>query len=138
VRRHDIDLWLRVVADRTWTYDTVIGAGYRAGVPDSLSKDMPECDYYYLRALAKNAPHIDSRYFRDHLARHGRRAMGIAFVAGDAEHYARIRTIAWPFLSSFYRLFYACAARYPRFARRLIEAKRRVVMGVGPGPDVGR
>ena len=95
-RRHDIDLWLRVVAGRTWTYDTVLGAGYREAVPGSLSKDEPECDYYYLRALARNAPQIDSQLFRDHIARQGRRAMGIAFVAGPAEHYARIRALHGP------------------------------------------
>jgi glycosyltransferase involved in cell wall biosynthesis len=123
-RRHDIDLWLRVIAGRTWSYDTVKGAGYRVGVPDSLSKDDVECDYYYLRALVKNATSMVTPRFRAHLARHARRAMGIAFVDGPAEHFARIRTLAWPRLSPLYRLLYDVAGISPTVARRIIRTKR--------------
>jgi len=137
-RRHDIDLWLRVITGRTWTYDTVAAAGYREGVPGSLSKDEAECDYYYLRALAKNASRIESEAFRQHSGRQGRRAMGIAFVDGPPEHYERIRALAWPFLPPFYRLFYASAELCPRLMRRLIEIKRRLARRLGAGPPSER
>src|SRR5438093_11430156 len=87
-RGHDIDLWLRVIADRTWTYDTVKSVGYREATPESISKDEIECDYYYLRALVKNLDRINNPRHRKHLARQARRAMGIAFVAGPADDYA--------------------------------------------------
>jgi glycosyltransferase involved in cell wall biosynthesis len=126
VRRHDIDLWLRVILNQTWTYDTVKGAGYREAVPGSLSKDEAECDYYYLRALAKNAPFIGSPLFHEDLARHGRRAMGRAFTGGSPEHYARIRALAWPHLSTFFRVFYSIASVRPDLAQALMKLRRRL------------
>jgi glycosyltransferase involved in cell wall biosynthesis len=127
-RRHDIDLWLRVIEGRTWTYDTVKGAGYRDAVPGSLSRDELECDYYYLRALAKNAARIGTPLFCKYLARQARRAMGIAFVDGSKEQYARIRALAWPHLSTAYRFFYAWAEVTPGLARAMMKTKRRMVM----------
>jgi glycosyltransferase involved in cell wall biosynthesis len=125
-RRHDIDLWLRVIAGRTWTYDTVKSVGYRENTPGSISGDEMECDYYYLRALVKNLNRIDTPRHRKHLARQSRRAMGIAFVAGPPDHYARIRQLSWPYLSWFFKFFYKCGSLYPDALRRLIKAKRRV------------
>ena len=104
-RRHDSDLWIRMIADQTWTYDTVKSAGYRENTPGSLSKAEMECDYFYLRALVKNLDRVRSPAYRRHLAREARRAMGIAFVDGSSEHYARIRDLAWVHLSAKYRLF---------------------------------
>ena len=126
-RRHDIDLWLRVIADRTWTYDTVKSVGYRENTPGSISRDEMECDYYYLRALVKNLNRIDTPRHRKHLARQSRRAMGIAFVAGPPDHYARIRELSWPYLSWFFKFFYKCGSLYPDALRGLIKVKRQIV-----------
>jgi len=135
-RRHDIDLWLRAIAGRTWTYDTIKGAGYREAVPGSLSRDELECDYYYLRALERNAARISSPLFAEYLARQARRAMGIAFVDGSKDHYARIRELAWPHLPPFYRFFYSLASVSPGLARAVIKAKRQMVMSErGAGGD---
>ena len=125
-RRHDIDLWLRVIAGGTWTYDTVKGVGYREGVPGSLSKDALECDYYYLRTLARNAALIPSELLRESLARQARRAMGIALVDGSKEHYARIHALARPHLPPFYRFFYSWGSVWPGLLRAMIKAKRRM------------
>ena len=138
-RRHDSDLWIRMIADRTWTYDTVKSAGYRENTPSSLSKVEAECDYFYLRALVKNVGRVHSPAYRNHLMREARRAMGIAFVDGPVEHYARIRELAWPHLSAKYRCFYGCASAWPRLARGLLRTKRRIMVAkspaaVGPAP----
>lgn len=129
VRRHDLDLWLRMIASGTWTYDTVKGAGYREGTPGSISTNELECDYYELRALAKNLDVVNTPLHRQYLARAARRAMGIAFVAADAEHYARLRPLAWPHLEWQYRAYYRFSAMFPSLSRSLIRAKRRLVMG---------
>src|SRR5438876_511836 len=126
-RRHDIDLWVRVIANRTWIYDTVKSVGYRENTPGSISRDEMECDYYYLRALVKNLNRIDTPRHRKHLARQSRRAMGIAFVAGPPDHYARIRELSWPYLSWFFKFFYKCGSLYPDALRGLIKAKRQIV-----------
>lgn len=126
--RHDSDLWIRMIADQTWTYDTVKSVGYRENTPGSLSKAEAECNYFYLRALVKNLDRVGSQFYRKHLAREARRAMGIAFVDGSVEHYALIRDLAWLHLSSKYRCFYRCASVWPSLARALIRAKRRTML----------
>jgi len=127
-RRHDTDLWIRMIADQTWTYDTEISVGYRENTPDSVSKAEAECDYFYLRALVKNMDRVPGQSFRNHLARQARRAMGIAFVDGPPEHYAAIASLAWPHLAPEYRLFYRCASLWPAAGRALMRIKRRVTM----------
>jgi glycosyltransferase involved in cell wall biosynthesis len=127
-RRHDSDLWVRMIADQTWTYDTVKSAGYRENTPGSLSRVEAECDYFYLRALVKNLDRVSSESYRKHLAREARRTMGIAFVDGSIDHYALIRELAWVHLSWKYRLLHRCASVWPSVARGLIRAKRRITM----------
>jgi glycosyltransferase involved in cell wall biosynthesis/LmbE family N-acetylglucosaminyl deacetylase len=129
-RRHDIDLWLRMIANRTFTYDTVKSAAYRADLPGSLSSDIVECDYFYMRALTKNLGHIESPLFRQHVSREARRAMGIAFVDGEPEHYARIQEHSWSHLALPYRLFYGCAKVWPWPFRALLKAKRRAALAM--------
>jgi glycosyltransferase involved in cell wall biosynthesis/LmbE family N-acetylglucosaminyl deacetylase len=126
-RRHDIDLWLRMIAGRTWTYDTTTQVGYRENTPGSLSKDVLECDYYYLRALVKNLP-PDARLYRKHLRRSARAAMGIAFTHGSTEQYDRIRRLASSHLSPIYKFAYVCASVWPGLIRQLINSKRRLLM----------
>jgi glycosyltransferase involved in cell wall biosynthesis len=134
-RRHDSDLWIRMIADRTWTYDTVKSAAYRENTPGSLSRAEAECDYFYLRALVKNLDRVGSQLYRKHLAREARRAMGIAFVDGSVNHYALVRELAWVHLSSKHRCFYRCASVWPRLARGLIRAKRRIMMRKSPATE---
>jgi glycosyltransferase involved in cell wall biosynthesis len=131
-RRHDSDLWIRMIGDQTWTYDTVKSIGYRENTPGSLSKDEAECDYFYLRALVKNIDRAGSPRYRKHLEREARRAMGIAFVDGSIEHYALIRELAWAHLSLKYRYYYWCASIWPSLARSVLKVKRRVTMRKPP------
>ena len=126
-RRHDIDLWIRMIADRTWTYDTVKAAGYREDTPGSISKAELECDYFYLRALVKNRDLVRCDAYRRHLEHHSRRAMGRAFADAPEVHYVRIRELAWRHLSPAYRLFYRCAAAWPAMARSAMRVKRRIL-----------
>jgi hypothetical protein len=125
-RRHDIDLWLRVIADRTWTYDTVKSMGYRENTPGSISRNELECDYYYLRALVKNSEKLASRLHQQHLSRQARRAIGIAFTIEDAGHYDRIRGLAWRHLPNYCKFFYSVAEAFPQCARRTLTLKRQI------------
>jgi glycosyltransferase involved in cell wall biosynthesis len=125
-RRHDIDLWLRVIAGGTWVYDTMKSAAYRHGTPGGISENTLECEYYYLRALSKNAERVDSPVLRHSLSRRARQAMGVACADGPPEHYARIRDLAWPHLSPLVRMFYRCGSVSPGLLRWLIQTKRRI------------
>jgi glycosyltransferase involved in cell wall biosynthesis len=125
-RRHDIDLWLRVIAGGTWIYDSVKSAAYRHGTPGGISENLRECEYYYLRALSKNLERVDSQLLRHSLSERARRAMGVACADGPPEHYARIRDVAWPHLSPLVRMFYRCGSVSPGLLRWLIKTKRHI------------
>jgi hypothetical protein len=118
-----------MISAGTWTYDSTKSVGYRENTPDSISKGALDCDYFYLRALVKNFDRCGGPFYRKNLARQARRAMGIAFVDSPPEHYARIRSLAWPHLSAFYRFAYTLGELYPSLIRVLMKAKRRIVMG---------
>jgi glycosyltransferase involved in cell wall biosynthesis len=130
-RRHDVDLWLRMISHDTWTYDSMKGAGYREGTPGSISKDELECDFFYLRALKKNLDQIDSVLFRSHVSKHSRRAMGIAFTSNNPDHYARIRELAWGHLGRIIRTGYRLGHICPGLLRGILRTKRKLVNFLG-------
>lgn len=125
-RRHDIDLWLRVIHGHRWSYDSEKSAAYREDTPGSLSKDEPACEYYYLRALLKNQAGYDTPTMRELIAVSARRAMSLSFVDAPAQDYRRTRELAWARIRPSFRLFYACAGLCPALARSLLRMKRRL------------
>lgn len=124
LRRHDIDLWLRVIHDRTWTWDVVPTVAYRCDTPGSISRSYLSCEFYYLQALERNR----ARYAGPHLDSLVRKIAGkvatIAFTDGTPEEWAKARQVAVPHLSPKKRLAYSVAGLSPGLARRAIRLKR--------------
>ena len=54
IRRHDIDMWVRLVKDHTWSYDPVPSNAYRVDRPGSISGDVSDASYFALRSIQKN------------------------------------------------------------------------------------
>lgn len=132
-RRHDIDLWLRMIHGQTWTYDSEKTVGYREATPGSISKAIVSCDYFHLRALLKNR----ERYAGDpnlgaEIAESARRLMGLAFVDGAGREFAQARELAWPYLTGKMRLWYRVAPLCPPLTKALMRWRRRVIMGPPP------
>ncbi len=128
-RRHDIDLWLRVVHGRTWSYDTIKSAGYREDTPGSISKNLIDCEYYYLRALLKNSVRYPTPEMQQLIHTSARRGMGLAFVDGSSRQYQQQIELAWPYLDPMFQAFYRLAWIYPPAFRRLLRIRRRIVWG---------
>lgn len=124
VRRHDIDMWLRLIYGRTWAWDAVPTVAYRVDTPGSICRNYAECEYYYLRALLRNRAEYAGPEMDALLAKAARKVMTLGFVDGTAEQYRRYRELAWPHLPPKVRLAYRCAGVAPALARRLIRAKR--------------
>ena len=53
-RRHDIDMWLRMIHNRRWCYDPIATLAYRHDTPGSISRAKEEALYYMAKALIKN------------------------------------------------------------------------------------
>jgi len=125
-RRHDMDLWLRVIRDHTWTYDTVKSMGYREATPGSISKSVVSCEYYAMRALVKNREGFEGPQF-DRLAEStARRTMSVAFNDGNSSDFNLSWKISRPYLPRGYQLFYGTAAKFPRLFRLAVKVKRRL------------
>jgi glycosyltransferase involved in cell wall biosynthesis len=128
-RRHDLDLWLRMIHGHTWTYDSERTVGYREGTPGSISKALVSCEYFHLRALLKNSGlYRDDPHLAAEIAEAARRLMGIAFVDGAPGEYESARALAWPYLSKNFQRWYRWAPLAGPLARAAMRARRRIVM----------
>ena len=125
VRRHDLDLWLRVVADHTWAWGAEPAARYRVDTPGSISKAVVEAEYFQLRALLRNREPFDGPATDALLAATARKAMSLALADGTAGDLARVRPLAWPHLSGSFRLAYRAADLCGPAVRAAVRLKRR-------------
>jgi glycosyltransferase involved in cell wall biosynthesis len=128
-RRHDLDLWLRMIHCHTWTYDSERTVGYREGTPGSISKVLVDCETFHLRALLKNSElYRDDPHLAAEIAEAARRLMGMAFVDGAPGEFESARVLAWPYLSRNFQRWYRWAPLAAPLARAAMRARRRVVM----------
>ncbi|MFW5835884.1 MAG: glycosyltransferase family 2 protein [bacterium] len=73
VRRHDFEMFLRLIADRTWTYNPRAGTVYRLMInPGAISGHESETHYFASRALIKLEPHYGGAEFDRVLCYHRR------------------------------------------------------------------
>jgi glycosyltransferase involved in cell wall biosynthesis len=124
VRRHDIDLWLRMIHNRTWTWDAVPTVAYRLDTPGSICRNYAECEYYALKALVRNGDAYSGPVMDELLTKTARKVMTLGFTNGTPEQYRRYRELAWPYLPARVRAVYRAAGLVPPLARGLIRAKR--------------
>jgi glycosyltransferase involved in cell wall biosynthesis len=124
VRRHDIDLWLRVIAGRTWTWDAVPTVAYRCDTPGSISRSYLSCEVYYLRALVKNRAAYAGPWLDARLVKIARRVATIAFTDASSAEAAAAFAEARPHLPFRVRTAYRLARLAPGLARAAIRAKR--------------
>lgn len=64
-RRHDIDMWLRLIHNHRWCYDPVATLAYRYDTPGSISRAQVEALYYMYTALKKNESRYPNRYMKE-------------------------------------------------------------------------
>lgn len=131
IRRHDMDMWLRVTKGRTWAYDPVPSAVYRADTPGSISRiSQPSSDRWYLRMLLRNAADYEEPVMQALIAHGARRVMNTAFTEGTAEDRAKGRGLAWSHLNRKLKAMYRVAELCPpafglanRWRRRWVQRR---------------
>lgn len=128
IRRHDMDMWLRVTKGCTWAYGPIAAAVYRADTVGSVSRvSQPSSDRWYLRMLLRNRADYEGAVM-EALIRHGaRRVMNTAFTEGDAEDRRKGRELAWPFLDDRLKTLYRVASLCPPAFGSLNRLRRRWV-----------
>ncbi|MFG0248513.1 MAG: glycosyltransferase family 2 protein [Phycisphaeraceae bacterium JB051] len=127
VRRHDIDLWLRMIHEHHWAYHPGPAAHYRNQTPGSISRNMVEVTYYQLRALLLNEEayaHTDLHRMIDAYAR---RAASVAFGDATGAWRDKLYEIATPKLPANYQRAYRVMRLCPWFFKAMIWMKRQTI-----------
>jgi glycosyltransferase involved in cell wall biosynthesis len=124
VRRHDIDMWLRVIAGQTWSYDPLATTCFRMAAPGGVSSNVPEREYYWFRALWKNRTAYEGPAMDRLIRQAARRAVSAAYTDGNREHRRRALGIARSYLPWTDRLLFATFAPMPGVFRAVNRARR--------------
>lgn len=125
VRRHDFELFMRIVKDRSWSYDPRPGWRYRAGTPSAISRNIAECSYYSLRAILNNEAAYRGPEMDRLVSKYARSAMSEAFMHGSVQDRSRAWGLAKPHLGFKRKLFYGAFGRFPKLYPLLHRATRR-------------
>ncbi len=124
-RRHDFDMWLRVIHGHTWTYNPDVTARYTIDTPGSISREnWANSEWFMLRAMLKNRAAYADCGLLPIIASTARRAMASAYTDGSAEDRKRAHDLAWEHLSGRDRLVFRAASAAPRIFQH-INRKRR-------------
>lgn len=124
VRRHDIDMWLRVIADKTWCYDPKPAYAYRADTPGAISRNNTNAEMYYFRALLKNSSAYPKAMIDPLLKNAARTAMAAALTEGDASDVRQAKQATTEFLSQRDNVMIRAALFWPNAFRYLNRHRR--------------
>jgi len=124
VRRHDFELFLRLVHGRSWSFHP--GPTWYAGLsrPGDLSFDRAKTRYFAARALLKNEGRYGSPALSSLIRREARRALADAIENDDADDIHRARGLIWHRLSRIDRLIFNIALSGPTIARSSLRRIR--------------
>jgi glycosyltransferase involved in cell wall biosynthesis len=128
-RRHDVELFLRVILGHTWAYCSTFGAKIYLGNASSISGDRVSCELFLLRSFAKLLPDYDSPYFRAILRNRAYCALNTALMIGSKDDLDRAWELGAAYTSGARRAFYGLARRSPvlaRYASRAYQQRKKV------------
>ena len=112
LRRHDTEMFARVVHSKTWSYSPKPCFFYRRSVAGSISSNKPECRYYKILSDQKIASHYGKDLRTDRSLRAARSCVSTAIKARDPELLQRCFAIAGPLLSPWRKCLYRLTWRF--------------------------
>ena len=112
LRRHDTEMFARVVHSKTWSYSPKPCFFYRRSVAGSISSNKPECRYYKLLSDQKIACHYGKDSRTDRSLRAARSCVSAAIKERDPELVRRCLEIAGPLLSPWRKCLYRITWRF--------------------------
>lgn len=113
-RRHDLDLWLRVIHGRTCAYDPTPTAAARLDVSHGLSQNRVVCTQYRLKALLKNRDRYRLPAMDAVIRRAARETVAAAFAdGGDPEARRAAIRLGWPHMSWRMKLLTGMGVAWP-------------------------
>lgn len=122
VRRHDWELFARVIKGRTWSFDPAPHWIKRPPREGDISSDECACKYYMLRGLIKTCALYESRALDRFTRGAARHAISAAIRSDDNAGIRRAYDLGALWLTPFDRVVFAVAMRFA-FARALLRLR---------------
>ncbi len=124
VRRHDTELFSRVLHGHTWSYNPREVFFYRKAVGESISTDRAACSYYRLRADVRIVQAFGPAQGRAHLRKKAEEALSLTLSERRRDLFAASLTLGRPYLSGARRWFYSAARWAPGAMRPCLALGR--------------
>ncbi|MEM9110972.1 MAG: glycosyltransferase family A protein [Planctomycetota bacterium] len=113
-RRHDIEMWLRVIHGKTWAYNPCADAVYRADTPGSISREKwASSEYYALQSHIKNQERYRGLGIEKIIADTSSRVVACALMDPEFKERDEAIRLAWPHLEPRRRLLFRFARLCP-------------------------
>jgi len=124
IRRHDIDLWLRIIDGGQWMFDPVAATAYRKNNPNSLSSNQASAALFRLAAFIKNRGTADnSSTYESLIRKFALRALVKSDLFGTKKDRASAHKMAYDSLSYRQKLLYNIVKRSPMVGKLLMKIK---------------
>lgn len=124
VKAHDVEMWMRLIHDCTWSYDPKATAIHATERPGGITQSgWALSQYFVMRGFLNNRDRYGASPSYDRmLQRTARETINAALLFGDVNDQKRINEIAWAHLSKRHRMLFGTLGRSPtlyRFAHRI-------------------
>lgn len=116
-RRHDIEMWLRVIAGSTWSFDPEPSTCYRRDTPGSISRAAANAELYFFRVLIENRDRYPGPTIDRMLRRTARSAMASALTEGTPDEIREAYSVVSGWFGARDRLIFSIACRLPGFSQ---------------------
>lgn len=118
-KAHDVEMWLRLIHGRTWSYNPVATTVHATQRPGAITQSgQAESQYFVMRAVHKNRERYGNTATYDRLLEQtALKAIGSALSVGGREDQCRIRRLALPYLRSHQRTLFAKLGRWAALYR---------------------
>lgn len=127
VRRHDFEMFFRLIHRRQWTYDPLPGAIYRMMInPESISSNTLETTFYTVRALHMNLERYPDTLLPQALRRWSRRLAWECVKAGQSERDSKYAALALEGLDGGPSIFWRMVLGNRRASAMTYQTARRV------------
>ncbi|GHB31508.1 glycosyltransferase family A protein [Mongoliitalea lutea] len=114
-KRHDIELWWRVIASKTCIVDPTKTSAYRKNVPGSVSSNAHLTEFYKLKGLLKNQDLFkNNRDFQRILSEVSRSACHQSILNGDKEFIQSVAALGYDYLNPKHKLLFQTIGSYPK------------------------
>jgi len=129
LRRHDIDMFLRLIHGCDWIYDPRPGSAIRVDRLGRIAGNLGECNYYFLRAILKNEAAYTNAGIKQLIDRAARIALGQAMGERSAKYFNACWQLAYPRLSLLEKGMFMTRRLLPENLERLITNNLRMRIG---------